>query len=336
MDIRLRDIEQTSKDIFLLNARLFKSPGPASYHADLIASIREAMQSLDRDLPYVETFVEDENDAALREEQKLTTRRLMEDLITHRIHYRSAVIQARTNLDKAEQEALLAIIAKTREEAPTTIAEEKELKDAKSARRTRRDENSSNSVLQASSDVTAELRRTHALMSEELSKSALSQELLTESSSTIAKLGEEYSSFSVVLSGSKRLLKELETADRADQLWIGGSFVFLALVSAYIVYKRILSRPVKAVIWTGSFMFSRLNRNKIVQNQASQGTRVAEVTETTTAVSPPPPPVYESPLDEVVDLILPDMSDPQDEASLIRKARVREGMESSDIIHAEL
>lgn len=332
MEARLREIEQTSKDVFLLTARLSKSPGPAAYHADQIALIREALQTLEREIAYVETFAEDEDDSVLRARQKLHVKRFSEDVVTHRILFRRAVVQSRKNLDLAERQALETQIEKTR---LGTVAETQPT----STSRTRRDENSSNAVLQASSDVTAELRRTHALMSEELSKSALSRELLAESSTTLAKLGQEYSTFGIVLNGSKRLLKELERADRADQVWIGGSFIFFILVSAYVVYKRVLARPVKAVLWTGSFMFSALNRNKIVAKHSPQAIQEAQGVEMVNPLMQPGPPIEKSGLDEVVDLVLPEFIDYPDQAAVMRKAEVPRAVRHEDhidIIHAEL
>lgn len=341
--IKLKEIDLSSKELFILTARLSKSSGPESYHNDQIAAIRESLQAIEKDLSHVGTYVEDEADPLQRQRYKLDMRRLLDDLMTHRILYKQAVIKARKNLEFEQREALLAVIEKTRE--PALLDQRmnsQSVSNSSASRRITRDENASNAVLQASSDITAELRRTHDLMAEELSKSALSRELLAESSTTIAKLGDEYTSFSTVLNGSKRLLKELESADRADQLYIGGAFIFLALVAAYIIYKRVLARPVKAVIWTGSFMFSALNRNKIIEYKVSQKSISAPMVDvSTTPVSQQGQSTERSELDEVVDIILPGIKDGRDAEAIMRKAQasrhVRQFEQNDDdIVHAEL
>lgn len=338
MEVKLQEIRHSSDEIFALTARLRNSTGSASTHDNLIASIRESIQVLEKDLEYANTFVEDEDDMETRQEQKLMVLIYMDDLSTHRRLYRKAVLEARKNLETTKKAEHLLLISATESKASEEIATINQHN--KAARRSRRDEDTSSSVLSASSDVTSELRKTHALMSEELSKSALSQELLAQSSSTLTALGEEYTAFGAILNGSKRLLKELENADRTDQLWIWGSFGFFCVVVAWILYRRILSRPVNALIWTGSFMFSRLNQRKILDNKLRSSSSVVMAASVSTAPQSSPtnaPYVEKSEVDDMIDLVVPDLETSDDHVTRMNLARAREKHEDRrDFIHAEL
>ncbi|CCG83790.1 protein of unknown function [Taphrina deformans PYCC 5710] len=345
MEDRLVEVGSLSREIFSLTARLANSPGPASLHVDLVAALRESIQQLDRDLTYAETFVEDEDVLATRNAQRLTIRRFREDYKTHRALYRRAVVRSKDNLqratlDQAKENTVTAVAAA----ASTTDQTES---DHDQRRKKNKFQSASNSVIQASSDVTLELRKTHALMSEELSRSALSQELLEESSSTLSRLGNEYYNFGTILNGSKRLLKELENANKVDQMWIWGSFGFFCLVVTYVLYRRILSRPVNALVWTGSFVFSRVSRRKIIEDRARPSFPISASPSSVTNQGV----LYDkgtdksdqhaqTDVDEVIDLVVPDLVQDEDEAARISRGRVNAPpiieTEETDIVHVEL
>lgn len=361
MEKKIREIDQISKDLFSLCARLSNSHGPGAIHLELISSIRELLQTLSREIEHGKTFVEDEDDVKKRADQKLTMRRFADDLETHRILYRKAVRKSKQNL---EQQYSLEAASRRQEiddldAAPSTnaaTARDNTEGHHAAGRSRKKDEKASDQVLQASSDVTSELRKTHALMSEELSKSSLSREILAQSSATLSTLNEEYISFGAILNGSKRLLKELENADRADQYWIWGSFGFFCLVVSWIIYRRILSRPVNALLWTGSFIFSRANQRKIIAskmnviinddiNHISSHAPIADSDST-----------KKRSLEALTETVLPDATQEDDQQTRLKRAKVhdqnipvddglsspprrgslKERSENDDIIHAEL
>lgn len=105
------------------------------------------------------------------------------------------------------------------------------------------------SLLTAANDVTLALKRTHALLEQELEKSTLSLETLDHSSQTLRQLEHQYSTFDVLLRGSKRLIIELERADKWDRWMIYGGLAVFGLTCLWIVYKRILRGPLGLVIW---------------------------------------------------------------------------------------
>lgn len=107
------------------------------------------------------------------------------------------------------------------------------------------------SLLQSASDVTLALKRTHALLEQELEKSTLSLETLDHSSQTLRQLEHKYGAFDVLLRGSKRLINELEQADKWDRWMIYGGLAIFGLTCLWIIYKRILRGPLGLIIWAG-------------------------------------------------------------------------------------
>lgn len=342
MDARVVELGETSRELFSLTARLSLCAGPASLQADLVASIRELLQQFHRDLCYAESFVEDVDNIDERDAMRLTIARLRCDHGTHQRLYRRALFRAQENLkhDRKRQVTALAMTG----DSPVDATVKKNVGGLKVVKSKREGNARSAAVLQASSDVTAGLRKTHALMSEELSRTALSQELLDESSATLERLNEEYTTFGTILIGSKRLLKELENADRIDQLWIWGSFGFFCLVVAFILYRRILSRPVNALIWTGSFMFSRVSQRKILERHVAQkqhtqssswvDTQATETATTTIKVAEE----STSLTDEILDMVFPELVREEDDvAARIARARSNpENWQREEPFHAEL
>jgi protein transport protein SEC20 len=77
----------------------------------------------------------------------------------------------------------------------------------------------------------------------------LSLETLEQSSQTVRGLETHYSGFDVLLGGSRRLIRELERADKMDRwLIFAGLAVFLA-VCGWILWKRLVRGPVGMVVW---------------------------------------------------------------------------------------
>lgn len=119
-----------------------------------------------------------------------------------------------------------------------------------------------NSLLTAANDVTIALKRTHALLEQELEKSTLSLETLDHSSQTLRQLEHQYSAFDVLLRGSKRLIIELEQADKWDRWMIYGGLAVFGLTCLWIVYKRILRGPLGLVIWATGKAFGSGNTHR--------------------------------------------------------------------------
>ncbi|ORY80328.1 Sec20-domain-containing protein [Protomyces lactucae-debilis] len=235
MDARLADLLSTSKQLSSIITRLSHCPGPTFVQKELADVIRDELASLDREIASCETYVQDTEDDTQRAAQQLAVAKLAEDLANHRLAYRRAVLKAQQNLQTTQQLDRDLLFGKAGKNTSSLMS--------------RREERGSHAVLQASGDVTAELRRTHAMMSEELSRSALAQELLQGSSNSLKTLNEEYTAFETILAGSKRLIKELERADKMDRWLIVGALGFFIFVVSFILYKRIFSKGVNVIWW---------------------------------------------------------------------------------------
>ena len=98
--------------------------------------------------------------------------------------------------------------------------------------------------------MTLALKRTHALLEQEVEKSTLSLETLEQSSQTLGQLENQYSAFDVLLRGSRRLILELERADKWDRWMIYAGLCMFGLTCLWIIYKRLLRGPLGLIFWT--------------------------------------------------------------------------------------
>ena len=100
-----------------------------------------------------------------------------------------------------------------------------------------------------STQITEVLQRMHLMAKEEITKSEMNIEELDMSSKVLTELTNQYSAVDVLLNGSRALVKVLDEADRKDRIMMYLSMGFLATVLVYIIYRRILSGPIKLALW---------------------------------------------------------------------------------------
>jgi hypothetical protein len=122
---------------------------------------------------------------------------------------------------------------------------------AGAAKRPKRNENLSHDELvhSASEDVTAALRRTHALMSTELSRSRFAQETLVESTQALEELSTSYTSLDDVLSSSKTLVSSLLRSQKSDTWYLETSVYILLSTVIWLVFRRLLYGPMWWFVW---------------------------------------------------------------------------------------
>lgn len=105
-------------------------------------------------------------------------------------------------------------------------------------------------VAQASSDVTAALRRTHALMQNELSRSRFAQETLEQSTAALADLGEKYSDLNTLLANSKTLVTTLLKSTKSDTWYLETTFYILITTIIWLIFRRWFYGPLTwFLIW---------------------------------------------------------------------------------------
>jgi protein transport protein SEC20 len=105
-------------------------------------------------------------------------------------------------------------------------------------------------VVSKSEEVTTALREMHRLAQAEALKSHLTVDELEYSSHSLRELEHKYGAYDVVLHGARRMVKHIQEADAADRRNMILSLTFLATVVAWIIWRRIVRRPVMLILWT--------------------------------------------------------------------------------------
>ncbi|KAH0494050.1 hypothetical protein TgHK011_000685 [Trichoderma gracile] len=101
----------------------------------------------------------------------------------------------------------------------------------------------------ASSNVTNALRRTHALIAAELTKSEFARQTLSESSAALRKLDESYTSLDGMLASSRDLLGTLLKSQKSDTWYLQTALYMLLVTGAWLVFRRLLYGPLWWLVW---------------------------------------------------------------------------------------
>ena len=104
-------------------------------------------------------------------------------------------------------------------------------------------------LINASTDVTSALRRTHDLLTSELSRSRFAQETLDQSTAALADLGERYTDLDSLLSNSKTLLGTLVKSQKSDTWYLETAFYILVTTLCWLVFRRLIYGPAWWFLW---------------------------------------------------------------------------------------
>lgn len=175
--------------------------------------------------------------------------RLGEDLRHSRTHFRRAQLTAKRASEAAKQKERELVFASI-QSAPDPAADGGDgqgTPDLFAGRRRgpqqQKQLNKDELLVQSSSDVTAALRRTHNLLSTELSRSRFAQETFDESTAALADLGEHYTSLDSILSNSRNLLSTLLRSQKSDTWYLETAFYLLIATLCWLFFRRILYGP---------------------------------------------------------------------------------------------
>jgi protein transport protein SEC20 len=139
-------------------------------------------------------------------------------------------------------------------------------------------------VAQASSDVTAALRRTHQLMQNELSRSRFAQETLEQSTAALADLGEKYSDLNTLLANSKNLVTTLLKSTKSDTWYLETTFYILITTIIWLIFRRWLYGPLTwFLIWPLKLSF-RIVFGVVGLGTAAKSTSVAAPSKSSTSL----------------------------------------------------
>lgn len=188
--------------------------------------------------------------------------RVGKELASHRSSLRKARLSAKKSLERAqrlERELMVQSFSEPISETDTSVGGSAEQSQVIS--RPVRPSYNQNRQLQsslseedrqtvgASSNVTNALRRTHALIASELTKSEFARQTLTESSAALKKLDESYTSLDGMLASSRDLLGTLLKSQKSDTWYLQTALYMLMVTGAWLVFRRILYGPLWWLVW---------------------------------------------------------------------------------------
>ena len=114
-------------------------------------------------------------------------------------------------------------------------------------------------TVNASTDVTLALRRTHDMMANEVSRSQFAHDTLKESTAALAQLSETYSTLDTLLSSSRNLLGTLIRSQKSDTWYLETAFYVLLTTVFWLIFRRLLYGPTwwliywpLKLLWKGS------------------------------------------------------------------------------------
>ncbi|KDN52559.1 Sec20-domain-containing protein [Tilletiaria anomala UBC 951] len=199
-------------------------------------------------VPLLQGYESELNEAFADVEARLKALRLASDDYDRVEEVHAVLVEvekASEELSKARQESRAALLGarrgiSARNEAALRAELSLDRMDKKASRLT--DRSGDDRLQTASEDVSDALRRTVALMSQELEKSTFSAQMLDESSSALRTISLEYSSFSSLIKSSTRLIKSMERQDLHDRLMVMGSMLFFLFCVVYILKVRVWDR----------------------------------------------------------------------------------------------
>jgi protein transport protein SEC20 len=258
-------------------AQLTFSPGSepldeegSSVRVELAQDIHDSLKQLEEDLELLQQDIEDtssttastglrqrsasiHHSARAQEKDRLDTQvaRTGEDLRNARSAFRRAQISAKKAAEAAkvkERELVFASLQQASDPSTPSGTPGSSTADLFAGRslgkKQQRQGLSKDELLVASSsDVTAALRRTHNLLSTELSRSRFAQETFDQSTAALAELGEHYSNLGTVLSKSRDLLGTLLRSQKSDTWYLETAFYILIATISWLIFRRILYGP---------------------------------------------------------------------------------------------
>ncbi|OTA07436.1 v-SNARE Sec20 [Trichoderma parareesei] len=192
--------------------------------------------------------------------------RLGSELASYRASLRKARLFAKANLERArrqERELLVQALAEAGSETNTSAGGSADDAQPAAPRPPRHNYSQQHhhrtlqsslseedrQTVGASSNVTNALRRTHALIAAELTKSEFARQTLSESSAALRKLDESYTSLDGMLASSRDLLGTLLKSQKSDTWYLQTALYMLMVTGAWLVFRRLLYGPLWWLVW---------------------------------------------------------------------------------------
>ncbi|KAF2723246.1 hypothetical protein K431DRAFT_283051 [Polychaeton citri CBS 116435] len=236
--------------------------GVGSVRVELAQDIHDSLKALDEELEVLGQEVEDiyptidsrsrQSSEREREKARIVAQvvRLGDDLRNSRRAFRRAQLSAKRASEAAkvrERELVFASLQQpTQDESRTTGDSGEVAPDLFASRRKlaqSKQLTKEELEINASSDVTTALRRTHDLLSTELQRSRFAQETFDQSTAALQQLGEQYDTLGSVLGKSRELLGTLLRSQKSDTWYLETAFYILLATLGWLFFRRILYGP---------------------------------------------------------------------------------------------
>lgn len=250
--------------------------GEGSVRVELAQDIHESLKQLSEDFELIKQEADDfsiQSDTKRRpslrdnDEARITAKviRFGEELTDSRQRFRNAQVAAKYASEQAKRKERQAILEGYRAQAAQLDETREPLEGAREQLFAQRRKNQQQKnltrdevLVNASSDVTSALRRTHDLLSTELTRSRFAQETLDQSTAALAQLGDDYSNLDNVLSTSRNLVGTLLKSQKSDTWYLETAFYILIATLCWLIFRRILYGPffrLPLFIWSIVYFF---------------------------------------------------------------------------------
>ncbi|CAX41186.1 secretory vesicle transport protein, putative [Candida dubliniensis CD36] len=114
-------------------------------------------------------------------------------------------------------------------------------------------------IVNQNKSITKSLQASRQLLSAGILQSELNIENIDQQTKDLYKLNEGFIQFNDLLNRSKKIVKFIEKQDKADRQRIYLSMGFFILCCSWVVYRRILRRPLKIFLWSFFKIFNIFN-----------------------------------------------------------------------------
>ncbi|ODV87876.1 hypothetical protein CANARDRAFT_191591, partial [[Candida] arabinofermentans NRRL YB-2248] len=109
--------------------------------------------------------------------------------------------------------------------------------------------NTQSKLLDTNLQVTNKLQNISVMLQSSLMTSEVNMQDLSASTNALTNLSNKYSYFADVILKSGKLVNKINESSQAERKQIYRSLYFFIAVCCYIVYRRLLKRPIHLFLW---------------------------------------------------------------------------------------
>ncbi|KAI5786340.1 hypothetical protein DFH27DRAFT_461672, partial [Peziza echinospora] len=232
----ISSLTEAHRETMSLIARLRKLEGIGieAQRTELTTLIHQSLKDSEQELELLSVHIEDLAPGDQRTSLTSKWHKLAEDTKIARAAYRKAQIEAKRNAEAArrqERDLLLGAADGKRRVRGATQLSQDEL------------------ILNASNDITSSLKRTHNMLSAELSRSQFASETLHSSTQALKELSTRYSTFDDLLLKSRRLITDLVRKNKSDAWYYEKAIYIMVVTIVWLIVRRFLYGPVYLLVW---------------------------------------------------------------------------------------